>query len=223
MPYLNDRMIKDVFSDPRIRTIYVLSRTVMGEDPVHGWPHIERVLGLSLRIAGELEEQVSYRVLIVSVLLHDIGRVAEEHLGEHHALMSARIAKNLLESMGYTRDFVDKVVEVIKAHSYSLGGKPKSIEAMILSDADKLDAMGAIGIARTFMLGERWKRGINGTVKHFHEKLLKLKDTLYLEPSRRIAERRHRVLEEFLRELEIDLEESKLGVKFIEHIDHRYK
>lgn len=203
--------IDEVLSDKRIRMIYELSRIIMGDDPVHGWPHVERVLGLALQIAENTNSHVDYKVLILSVLLHDIGRLAEDRLGKHHAVISAEIAKKLLENLGFSEDLVERVVEAIRTHSFSRNEQPRSLEAMILSDADKLDAIGAIGVARTFMLGERWGRGIDGTVKHFYEKLLKLKDMLFLDYSKKIAQRRHKLLEIFLENLLRDLSESSIS------------
>ena len=203
--------IDEVLSDKRVRMIYELSRIIMGDDPVHGWPHIERVLGLALRIAENINSHVDYKVLVLSVLLHDIGRLSEDHLGKHHAVISAEIVEKLLENLGFSKDLVKRVVEAIRTHSFSRSEQPRSLEAMILSDADKLDAIGAIGVARTFMLGERWGRGINGTIKHFYEKLLKLKDMLFLEYSKKIAQRRHKLLEMFLNNLLEDLSESSIN------------
>ncbi len=203
--------IDEVLSDKRIRMIYELSRIIMGDDPVHGWPHVERVLGLALRIAENTNNHVDYKVLVLSVLLHDIGRLAEDRLGKHHAVISAEIAKKLLENLGFSEDLVERVVEAIRTHSFSRNEQSRSLEAMILSDADKLDAIGAIGVARTFMLGERWGRGIDGTVKHFYEKLLKLKDMLFLDYSKKIAQRRHKLLEIFLENLLRDLSESSIS------------
>ncbi len=207
----------------RIRVILSTIRLLMGNDPVHGWPHVLRVLGLSLRIARKLEEnnvKVDYSVLIPAVLLHDIGRGLEDLTRMHHAVLSSRIARRILSLLGYDDDTISKVTEAIETHSYSLNKKPKSIEAMILSDADKIDAMGAIGVARAFMLSGIKGRSISETIKHFHEKLLRLENMLYLEESKNIAKRRRVFLEKFLNELLRDLEESKPSIELIEDIDN---
>ncbi len=203
-------MLKNLLADNRLKTIYELSRTVMGKDPVHGWPHVERVLGLTLKLAEKYSGKVDLKALIVAALLHDIGRRFEEDYGEHHAVISARLAVNLLRALGYDKVFIDKVEHIILAHSFSLKIRANTLEAMILSDADKLDAMGAIGVARAFMLGGRWGESIDDKIRHFHEKLLKLKDLLYLDESVKLAERRHKFLVSFLKQLEEDLRESSL-------------
>ena len=203
-------MFKGLLGNHRVKALYELSKIVMGKDPVHGWPHVERVLGLALRLSEKYRDRIDLEALVVAILLHDIGRRFEEDYGEHHAIISARLARHLLKAMGYGEDFISKIEEIILSHSFSLKKKPKSLEAMILSDADKLDAIGAIGVVRAFMLGGERRETIEDKIKHFHEKLLKLKELLYLEESTRIAERRHKFLEEFLRELEKDLEESSI-------------
>ncbi len=203
-------MLKDLLRDKRLMVIYELSRTVMGRDPVHGWPHVERVLGLVLKLSKKYRDKVDLEALVVATLLHDIGRRFEEDYGEHHAVISARFAGKLLRALGYGEGFAGKVEHIILAHSFSLGIRARTLEAMILSDADKLDAIGAIGVVRVFMLGGERRESISEKIRHFHEKLLKLKELLYLEESIRIAERRHKFLEFFLRELEEDLRESSL-------------
>ncbi len=213
----------ELIEDKRIRVILNTIRLLMGNDPVHGWPHVLRVLGLSLRIARKLEEnnvKVDYNVLVLAVLLHDIGRGLEDLTRIHHSVLSSRIARRILSLLGYDDDTISRVSEAIETHSYSLNKKPKSIEAMILSDADKIDAMGAIGVARAFMLSGIKGRGISETIRHFHEKLLRLENMLYLEESKNIAKRRRVFLEKFLNELLRDLEESKPSIELIEDVDN---
>ena len=203
-------MLKELLKRHRLRVIYELSKTVMGRDPVHGWPHVERVLGLVLRLSKRYRGKVDLEALIAATLLHDIGRRLEEDYGEHHAVISARLARELLGALGYSEEFIGKVEHIILAHSFSLGARARTLEAMILSDADKLDALGAIGVVRAFMLGGERGESISDKIRHFREKLLRLKELLYLDESARIAERRHRFLELFLKELEEDLRESGL-------------
>jgi len=205
-----EEMFKRILGDPRIKTVYELSRIVMGKDPVHGWPHVERVLGLALKLAEKYYDRIDLEALVVAVLLHDIGRRFEEDYGQHHAVISASLARRILVAMSYSEEFVEKVEQIILSHSFSLKNKAETLEAKILSDADKLDAIGAIGVVRAFMLGGERRESIEEKLNHFHEKLLKLKNLLYLEESKRMAERRHRFMELFLRELERDLLESEI-------------
>lgn len=175
-----------------------LARTRYNDDPVHGWPHVERVLRLALDICRSTpgcEEDI----VAAAALLHDVGRSLEEKLGEHHALISARLAPGLLEKAGFPRDRVEEVVNAIASHSYSLGKDPSTLEACVLRDADRLDAMGAVGVARAFAEGMRRARGFGDTLRHFAEKLLLLNETLCTPAGREMGRRRHEVMVAFLR------------------------
>ncbi len=178
-------------------------KLIMPEDPCHGVEHVLRVRDLALKLGEAVPEPVDREVLEIAALLHDIGRVAAS---SNHAERSAEIARLLLELAGYPRDRIDRVVEAILAHSYS-GRRPAlSIEAKVLSDADKLDALGAIGVARVFAYGGRIDRSLEASIHHFREKILRLKELMYTEVGRAMAEKRHRFVEEFLERLRQELE-----------------
>lgn len=104
----------------------------------------------------------------------------------------------------------DRICDVINSVSFSRnrGKKPDTLEAMIVQDADRLDAMGAIGIARTFAYGGEHSRSLEDSVKHFYDKLLLLKDEINTETARTIAEERDKYLKGFLKELENEMEYS---------------
>ncbi|MCD6510248.1 MAG: HD domain-containing protein [Thermoprotei archaeon] len=169
--------------------------------PGHGYDHVRRVLNLALRIAQSYSDEVDIEVLTLAALLHDLGRPLEEARRIHHALISAEMAEGILREIGMSDEKIRKVVEAIKAHSYTMQKAPKSIEARILSDADKLDAIGAIGVARCFMEAGRRGRSLKDSIEHFHAKLLKLKDLMYTEEARRLALERHEFMERFLKRL----------------------
>jgi len=190
----------------RLSFIEDLVRSLSSRDPVHGWDHISRVRRLCRLIASELGGGVDLEVLDLAALLHDVGRFIDGK--GHHAELSASFAEKILRALGYGEDVVSRVVEAILGHSYSYGQEPRSVEGKILSDADKIDAIGAIGVARAFMLGGVWGRSIAETAKHFEEKLLKLYDRLYLEESRRIARERGEVLKRFYEQLLKELSEA---------------
>jgi len=186
-----------------VELIERIVKLLMPEDPCHGVVHVLRVRDLALRLGEAVPEPVDREILEIAALLHDIGRVADP---TNHAERSAEIARLLLELSGYPRDRIGRVVEAILAHSYS-GKRPAlSIEAKVLSDADKLDALGAIGIARVFAYGGRTGRSLEASINHFHEKILKLKEFMYTSVGRAIAEERHRFVEEFLERLYQELE-----------------
>ncbi len=176
-------------------------RGIMGNDPAHGWPHVVRVHGISLRIVEEGRLEPDIRVLEHAVLLHDVGRFLEGK--GHHAVKSASFARRVLE--GVDESFIEAVVHAILTHSYSLGVRAGTLEAMILSDADKIDALGAVGIARVFHTGCLLGRGFEDSLGHFREKILRLPGLLYLEASRRIARERARIVEEYVERLAEEL------------------
>lgn len=120
------------------------------QDSAHDCEHIYRVLNSALVIARE--ETVNYDVLITACLLHDIGRpdqIADPSLC--HAEVGSRRALHFLIENGFTEVFAQKVADCIRTHRFRKNDLPESIEAKILFDADKLDVVGAIGIARTLV------------------------------------------------------------------------
>lgn len=121
------------------------------EDSAHDREHIYRVLYNALEIAGA-EEQVDYDVLICACLLHDIGRKEQfENPALCHAEVGGEKAYRFLLEHAFSECFAEKVRACIQSHRYRKNNSPQSIEAKILFDADKLDACGAIGIARTLI------------------------------------------------------------------------
>ncbi len=185
-----------------------LVKSMLGDDEAHGWPHVERVARLALRIAVDLGS-VDYDVLGASVLYHDLGRPLERVLGAHHALLSARLAKARLETLGWEREKIALVENAILSHSYSLsksiGVKPESVEAMILSDADKLDALGAIGIARVIITGAHVGRSICDSLEHLKSKIIRLPGLLYTKPAKRMADKLRVIVEHYVESLEEEL------------------
>ncbi|MCE4618566.1 MAG: HD domain-containing protein [Desulfurococcales archaeon] len=182
--------------------VRLISRAIMGDDPAHGWPHILRVFRYSRIIANMVEERMDWLTLETAILLHDVGRFLKGE--EHHAAKSAEFARELLPQIGYRGD-VEAVVHAILAHSFSLGVKAETLEAMILSDADKLDALGAIGIARVFHTGCQFGRSFEESLEHFVEKIIKLPDLMYLDVSRKLAEEKVKIVKNYINELREEL------------------
>lgn len=170
----------------------------------HGFDHTKRVYMLAMEIGKA--ENADLEVLLPATLLHDVGREMEDYIGADHAESSAYVAKDFLKTIEYPEAKINRVFQVIKQHRYSSEETPDSLEAKILSDADKLDALGAIGVARAFTYGGRHERDVEGTIKHFNSKLLKLKDTMYTETAKKIAEERHDYTVKFLEKLENEIE-----------------
>lgn len=121
------------------------------EDSAHDKEHIYRVLYNALRIANK-EQDVDYDVLISACLLHDIGRKEQfENPELCHAVIGSEKAYLFLINNGFEYQYAEKVKQCIKTHRYRKNNLPQSLEAKILFDADKLDATGAMGIARTLI------------------------------------------------------------------------
>ncbi len=184
-------------------------------DDVHGLGHVVRVTCLALRLAGERGD---VDVILAAGLLHDVGRGAEESTGLHHAILSAVYAEDILSSIGFPEEKIGAVVDAVLAHSYSLGYRPYSLEAAALSDADKLDALGAIGVYRASAEGYRRGRGVAGTIKHYYEKLSRLADLLVLEESRKVAEERVKLLDSFFAELEEETGDERGVIEYIDEL-----
>ncbi len=98
-------------------------------------------------------------------------------------------------------DKTETIVSAIADHSYQEGRRPRCLEGRVLQDADRLDAMGAVGIGRAFMRAGERGRSLSSAAQHFHDKLLRLQDGMHTEAAREMAAGRHGVLERFLGEL----------------------
>ncbi len=131
----------------------IVKREMTGVDPGHDLNHTMRVYDLCLRLAKRIKN-TDLDVLKLAALLHDIAGLKEQRdkTGKVcHARLSAKMAQKILKRFGYPKDKITKIAHCILAHRYRTGVKPKTKEAKILHDADKLDALGAIGVARTYI------------------------------------------------------------------------
>ena len=159
----------------------------------HDTAHSLRVYKNALEIA-ENEPGCDMTVVSLAALLHDVD---DHKLFDHENNENAR---EFLSNSSVSNEKIEEICSVINSVSFSKnrGKKPETLEGKIVQDADRLDAMGAIGIARTFAYGGEHGRSIEESVMHFHEKLLLLKDEMNTESARKIADSRHAFLEEFL-------------------------
>lgn len=169
------------------------------KDDIHGFLHVERVHNLCLEIGKELG--ANRLVLEIASLLHDIGRIKKNQAvnRKNHAELSAEIALRFLNSKNFqiSQEELNNIIHSIRAHSFSNNVIPTTLEAKILSDADKLDALGAIGVYRTIGFTVKNQGGIDQVIEHLEKKIMKLKDLLYLENSRKIAEERQQIILDF--------------------------
>lgn len=181
----------------------------------HDWWHIHRVVNLA-KLIGE-KEGADLNIVEHAALLHDLDDW-KLTTNNQESLPNAR---KLLAEIGASTDFTEKVLTIINEVSFKGAGvdtKPSTIEAMVVQDADRLDAIGAIGIARTFAYGgyknqpmhdpnlkpnihkdfDEYKKTRTSTINHFYEKLLLLKDRLNTNTAKDLAVQRHQFMEQFL-------------------------
>lgn len=182
----------------------------------HDWWHIYRVWQTAKKIA--IAEHANLFIVELAALLHDIADW-KFHKGDENA--GGKAARELLSDWPIDPPVIDRVVQIIDRVSYK-GAKVKdemnSIEGKVVQDADRLDAIGAIGIARTFAYGghkgrtmydpevkpelhasfEDYKKNNSPTINHFYEKLLLLKDRINTPTGKQMAEERHRFMEVYL-------------------------
>lgn len=154
------------------------------------------------RMIAEKEISCDREVISLAALLHD---------ADDHKLFSTENnanARAFLEENHVPPERIDRICEVINAVSFSRnkGRRPETIEAKVVQDADRLDAMGAVGIARTFAFGGEHGRPLEESIRHFHDKLLRLKGLMNTDTGKALAGRRHAFLEEFLREYKEETE-----------------
>ena len=199
-------------------TINFVKEKLEGAEAGHDWFHIERVWKLSKKIAEK--EGGNLEVIELSALLHDIAD-PKFHNGDE--TLALKISKNFLEEIHVEGELIEQVLFVIKNISFknrSEAPENPPLELQIVQDADRLDAIGAIGIARTFNFGgfknnlmyhpeikpnlgmnkEEYKKSNGTTINHFYEKLLLLKDLMNTETAKKIASERHDFMLQFLDE-----------------------
>jgi len=190
------------------------------QDPVHGFDHVMRVLRLVERIGEEMSADME--ILRAAALLHDAADAAPCEGGGRsiHEHRSAVFAGRILQAEGWDEDRIQAVQHCIRSHRYRGDERPVTIEAKILFDADKLDVVGAFGVARTigyalqagqpvfaepsqrFMTTGTSEEGESHSAYHeYNFKLRRVKDRLHTEVAKRIAERRNEVLREFFEQL----------------------
>ncbi len=207
------------------KTIDFVKEKLEGAEAGHDWFHIERVWKLSQKIAEN--ESCHQEVVELAALLHDIAD-PKFHSGDETLALS--ISSEFLKSISVEPQTIEQVLYIIKNISFKNrkdAPASPSIELQIVQDADRLDAIGAIGIARTFNFGgyknnlmyhpeiqpnlnltkEEYKKSNGTTINHFYEKLLLLKDMMNTETAKKIASERHdfmlRFLDEFYKEWEV--------------------
>ena len=201
------------------RTSVFVRQVLQDAEAGHDWTHIERVYRNALRILRE-EVEADAEIVQLAALLHDIAD-AKFHNGDEEK--GPAIAREFLLKEGFDEARTQHVCNIIRHMSFGGGNESllwTSLEMEIVQDADRLDAIGAIGIARAFHYGgfrnrplfdpqipprldmkkDEYRNSVSPTLNHFYEKLLLLKDRMNTAAGRKIAVGRHRLMEEFLAE-----------------------
>ncbi len=199
-------------------TVRFVKETLKNAEGGHDWWHIYRVWQLAKQIAAT--EKVDILVVELGALLHDIAD-AKFHDGDES--VGPKLAQEFLLSQGVNQQHIEHVVSIINNISFGGGNHNqvfKSLEIDVVQDADRLDALGAIGIARTFNYGgfknremynpeiapnlnmtkEEYRNSTAPTINHFYEKLLLLKDRMNTATGKQMAEKRHQFMVLFLDE-----------------------
>ena len=198
------------------KTCRFVEEKLAGEGSGHDWWHIYRVWNLAKNIAGQ--EGANLMVVELAALLHDIADW-KFHDGDENK--GPQLAEQFLVENQVERRVIDPVIEIITSISYKGAGVPtpmNTLEGKVVQDADRLDAIGALGIARTFAYGghknrliyhpeekpvlhqsfEDYKKNQGHTINHFYEKLLLLKDRMNTASGKRLAEARHQFMQAYL-------------------------
>ncbi len=189
-------------------------------DPAHDFEHIMRVCRNAKRIAKY--ENADAGLVMAAALLHDIVSYKKsDKRSKNASLQSAQAAKNILKKYGYTQAEIKIIIDAIRDHSFSQNKVPKTLVGKVLQDADRLDALGAIGIARTFSVGGSENRPIYNTVDpfckkripddkswttdHFFRKLLLLEKKMNTRFAKKEAYKRTILMIKFLAELKKEI------------------
>jgi len=209
------------------KTILFVKEKLENAEGGHDWFHIERVYKNALLIAQD--EACDITVVKLAALLHDI---ADSKFHDGDETVGPKIARTFLESEYISEEIIAHVINIIENISFkggNFGQQFNSKELQIVQDADRLDAIGAIGIARTFNYGgfknraiynptiapnltmskEEYKKSDAPTLNHFYEKLLLLKDKMNTQTGKKIALERHKYMENFLSQFYAEWEGEK--------------
>lgn len=193
-------------------------------DSAHDITHTERVVRNALLLAKE--EKCDEEIVLAAAWLHDCVIIPKDDPDRNKASKLAAVkAIGYLTSIQFNQEKIKDVAHAIEAHSFSAGIKPKTIEAKIVQDADRLDALGAIGIARCFIVGGQMNRSLyqpedpfctfrapddsEWTVDHFYTKLFKLPEQMNLVSSKKEAHRRVDYMKQFLSKLDQEISHPK--------------
>jgi uncharacterized protein len=195
-------------------------KKIIENDSAHDFEHIMRVYKNAKKLCKQ--EKVNEKLVLCAVLLHDIVSYPKsDKRSKNSSIDSAKKAIIILKRYDFTENEITIISDAIREHSFSQKKTPKTIEGKILQDADRLDALGAIGIARVFATGGSLKRPFYNiddpfckkrnvddetwTLDHFFQKLLKLEFLMNTKSGKIEAKKRTRILKEYLKQLKNEI------------------
>jgi uncharacterized protein len=195
-------------------------KKIMDNDSAHDFDHVMRVYSNAQKICKK--EKANEKLVLCAALLHDIVSYPKsDKRSKLSSTESAKKSKIILKQYDFTNDEILVISDAIRDHSFSQNKIPESIVGKILQDADRLDAIGAIGIARVFATGGSLKRPFYNiddpfcktrtpddktwTVDHFYKKLLKLESLMNTKSGKMEAKKRTTVLKDFLKQLKLEI------------------
>lgn len=199
----------------------VVWKELKNESSGHDYWHCLRVVQNALFIGKK--EKANLQVLELAAWLHDIAAGKDKD----HEIRSAQFAKRFLSGLKVDKEITKQVVSCVKKHRFSKGIKPETLEEKIIQDADKLDALGAIGIARLFILAGKYRQithspktkpdfdyylkhgRSNTTINHFYDKLFKLKGLLHTKTAKKIALEREKYMRDYLKRFYLEWDGKK--------------
>ena len=194
----------------------IAKNKLANNDPAHDFEHIMRVYRNAEKICKT--ENGNKKLILSAVLLHDIVKIKNQ---KDSAIKSAKLSEKILKENNFFDDEIEIISDAIKEHSFSKGKIPSSIEGKILQDADRLDAIGAIGLARVFSFSGSnnrpfydpndpfsRNRSVNDNkwaLDHFFKKLLTLEKKMNTKTGKILAKNRTKILKNFLKELKSEI------------------
>ena len=195
-------------------------KEIMDNDSAHDFDHVMRVYKNAQKICKK--EKANEKLVLCAALLHDIVSYPKsDKRSKISSIKSANKSKIILKQYNFSNDEILIISDAIRDHSFSQNKIPKSIVGKIIQDADRLDAIGAIGIARVFATGGSLKRPFYNiddpfcktrtpddttwTVDHFYQKLLKLESLMNTKSGKMEAKKRTKILKDYLKQLKLEL------------------
>jgi len=199
----------------------IKARNMITNDPTHDFDHIMRVYNTAEKLAKK--EKANKKLVLCAVLLHDIISFPKsDKRSKYSSIKSSLKAKKILQKFNLTDIEIKIITDAIRDHSFSQNRIPSTLEGKILQDADRLDAIGAIGIARAFAVGgsehrpfynksdpfcsKRKPNDKKWTLDHFYKKLLKLEKLMNTKSAKAEAKRRTKILQNYLTNLKKEIQ-----------------